>query len=87
MPTPSSAGYHVYGMWWKDEDTIAFYHNGAKIKEVTTGGPFEERQYMFCDTEVFTWHGWPTKASLPDPTKNTMLVDWVRAWQLVKEVE
>lgn len=42
---------------------------------------------MFFDTEVFTWHGWPTQASLLDPQKNTMLVDWVRPWQLVEDQE
>lgn len=82
MPSPCSSEYHVYGVWWKDERTVAFFHNGIQIGEVTTGGPFDEPQYMFFDTEVFTWHGWPTKASLLDPAKNTMLVDWVRAWQL-----
>jgi hypothetical protein len=87
MPAPSSAEYHVYAVWWKDEHTVAFYHNGTKIKEVTTGGPFDEGQYMYFDTEVFTWHGWPTKASLLDPAMNTMLVDWVRAWRLVDDTE
>jgi len=85
MPSPSSAEYHVYAVWWKDQDTVASYHNGQLIKDVTTGGPFDEKQYMFFDTEVFTLHGWPTKASLLDPNKNTMLVDWVRAWQLARE--
>ena len=28
------------------------------------------------------WNGWPTKVSLLDSSKNTMLVDWVRAWEL-----
>lgn len=61
---------------------IRFYHDGVKVAEVATGGPFDERQFMFFDTEVFTGHGWPTRDSLLDPTKNTMLVDWVRAWKL-----
>jgi len=83
MPSPSSAVYHVYGVWWKNENTVSFYHNGTQVAEVTTGGPFDEGQYLFFDTEVFTWHGWPTQASLLDPAKNTMQVDWVRAWRLV----
>jgi len=87
MPSPSSAAYHIYGVWWKDKNTVAFYHNGIKVTEVTTGGPFDEGQYLYFDTEVFTWHGWPTKASLLDPAKNTMLVDWIRAWQLVDDTK
>jgi hypothetical protein len=87
MHSPSSAEYHVYAVWWKDERTVAFYHNDAKIAQVKTGGPFDEPQYMFFDTEVFTWHGWPSKASLLDPAKNTVLVDWVRAWRLVDDTK
>jgi hypothetical protein len=84
MPSRAGDAYHVYGVWWKDTNTVWFYHHGAKVAEVSSGGPFEEQQYMFFDTEVFAWHGWPTKESLLDPKMNTMLVDWVRAWQLVK---
>ncbi len=86
MPGPAT-DYHVYGVWWKDKNTIWFYHNGAKVAEISVGGPFEERQYMFFDTEVFAWHGWPTRASLLDSTRNTMRVDWVRAWRLVDDGE
>ena len=87
MPTRARAGFHTYGVWWKDEHTIWFYHNNVKIAEVKTGGPFDEPQYMFFDTEVFTWHGWPTRTSLLDAVKNTMLVDWVRAWALVDDTK
>jgi hypothetical protein len=51
--------------------------------EIKPGGPFDRPQYMFFDTEVFTWHGWPRSENLMDESKNTMLVDWVRAWELV----
>jgi hypothetical protein len=81
MPGPVT-DVHVYGVWWKDRDSAWFYHNGTKVAEVEFGGPFAEKQYLFFDTEVFTWHGWPTRESLLDPARNTMFVDWVRAWQL-----
>ena len=82
MPGRARDQFYTYGVWWKDEKTIWFYHDGVKVAEITPGGPFDEPQYMFFDTEVFTWHGWPTRDSLLDPGKNTMLVDWVRAWNL-----
>lgn len=85
MPSPSASEYHVYGVWWKDAKTVWFYHNGTKIHEVNLEHAFDELQTMFFDTEVFTWNGWPTKASLLDPDKNTMLVDWVRAWEVGKD--
>ena len=84
MPTRARDRFHTYGMWWKDANTTWFYHDGVKVAEITHGGAFDEPQYMFFDTEVFTWHGWPTKESLLDPKRNTMLVDWVRAWKLEK---
>ena len=82
MPSGAAEEFHVYGVWWKDEKTIWFYHNGEKVTEVQPEDPFTQPMYMFFDTEVFTWEGLPTIASLNDPTSNTMAVDWVRAWQL-----
>jgi beta-glucanase (GH16 family) len=85
MPTSSGDAFHVYGVWWKDEKTVWMYHDGQKVAEITTGGPFKEPQYLFFDTEVFVWEGLPTIESLNDSVRNTMLVDWVRAWKLVKK--
>lgn len=83
MPKPAGSTYNVYAVWWKDANTCIFYLNGKKVSEVELRGPFKEKQYLFFDTEVFTWQGWPTKESLLDDSKNTMLVDWVRGWKLV----
>ena len=85
MPSGSADEYHVYGVWWKDEDTIWFYHNGERVAKIKTGGPFDEPMYMFFDTEVFVWEGLPDVASLKDPARNTMTVDWVRGWRLVEK--
>ena len=84
MPGKARDHFYVYGVWWRDSKTIWFYHNGVKVAELTPGEPFDESQYMFFDTEVFTWHGWPTRDSLLDSSKNSMYVDWVRAWKLEK---
>lgn len=84
MPSKSCDEYMVYSVWWKDKDTVWMYHNGAKVKEFKTPGPFDNGQHLFFDTEVFTWHGWPKRENLLDDSKNTMLVDWVRAWKLEK---
>jgi len=87
MPVESAADFHVYGVWWKDKNTVWFYHNGVKVAEVKPGGDFTESMTMYFDTEVFLWEGLPTIESLKDPTKNTMLVDWVRGWRLEKMPE
>lgn len=84
MPSGAADDYHVYGVWWIDQDTVWFYHDGQKVAEAKTGGPFLEPMYLFFDTEVFTWEGLPTLESLKDPQRNTLYVDWVRAWKLVE---
>jgi hypothetical protein len=85
MDTGAGDEFHVYGIWWVDAQTIWFYHNGEKVAEVDTGGPFLEPMYMFFDTEVFVWEGLPDVEALKDAYKNTMTVDWVRSWKLVKK--
>ena len=85
MPYAAAEDFHRYGIWWRDEATVLFYHNGEQVAEVKTGGAFDEPMYLFFDTEVFVWEGLPTIESLRDPTRNTMLVDWVRAWKLSPE--
>jgi len=83
MPSGAAEEDYVYGMWWRDSDSVWMYHDGVKVAEIEFGGPFDEPMYMFFDTEVFVWEGLPSLESLRDPEKNTMHVDWVRAWQLV----
>ena len=82
MPSGSADEFHTYGVWWKDEHTLWFYHNNEKIAEMTPGGAFGEPMYLFFDTEVFVWEGLPSIANLSDDTRNTMQVDWVRSWML-----
>jgi beta-glucanase (GH16 family) len=84
MPSGAADGFHVYGVWWKDKDTIWFYHDGKKTAEVKTRCEFLEPMFLFFDTEVFTWSGLPGIESLKDPKRNTMEVDWVRSWKLVE---
>lgn len=84
MSTGSADSFHVYGVWWKDENTVWMYLDGLKVAELISGGPFREPLCLIFDTEVFVRNGLPSIHSLQDPTKNTMLVDWVRSWKLVK---
>jgi len=83
MPAGAADTFHVYGVWWKDARTLWFYHDGVKVAELAPAGAFAEPMHLFFDTEVFIWEGLPTLESLADPARNTLSVDWVRAWQLV----
>ena len=82
MPTRGADEFHVYGLWWKDPNTLLFYHNGVLVMQVTPAVPFEENLHMIWDTEAFKWQGYPTIESLKDDTKNTMYVDYVRTYKL-----
>jgi len=84
MPTGAAQAYHTYGVWWRDARTVTFFLDGKQVAEATPAGPFAEPMYLFFDTEVFAWEGLPTVESLRDPGRNTMSVDWVRAWVPVK---
>jgi len=73
MPYRAGADYHVYGVWWKSERDLWFYHNGVKVQEMRTAGPFTKDQLMFFDTEVFSWEGMPTLEGLK---KSPMAVEY-----------
>ena len=82
-PLLSREQFVTYGVWWKSPTEIRFYYNGNEAATVTPKGLFDEGLNMFFDMEVFSWVGFPTLESLNDPTKNTMQVDWVRAYRPV----
>ncbi|MEM6831721.1 MAG: beta-porphyranase [Bacteroidota bacterium] len=82
--------FHVFGLWWKDPNTLYFYHNGEKVMEITPRVPFDENLKMIFDTEVFPFAqagvptiGLPLPANLQDDSKNTMRVDYVHVFELV----
>ena len=84
MPTDASSDYHVYGVWWKNKNTAWFYHNGCKVSVLHFGGTFQEPMHVYFDAEADFNAGLPSAESLNDSTKNTMYVDWVRSWSLIK---
>ncbi|MEM8943983.1 MAG: hypothetical protein AAGD11_02285 [Planctomycetota bacterium] len=80
-PLLSRENFITYGVWWKSPTEILYYYNDIEVANVTPAGEFDEGLNMFFDMEVFHWVGFPTLESLNDPTKNTMQVDWVRAYR------
>lgn len=91
MATRGRDEFHVYGFWWKDANTLWFYHNDKKVMEIKPRVPFKEPLKMIFDTEVFPWAsagvphiGLPKVQNLNDPQKNVMRVDWVRTYRVVK---
>ena len=92
MPNRGRDEYHVYGMWWKDPNTLLMYHNGTLVMTLEPPTPFNENLKMIFDTETFPdyygpWGrpGLPLVENLKDYSKNTMYVDWVRTYKLVAD--
>ena len=84
MRSGAAEQFHVYGVWWQDKDSVVFYQDGKEVARLRPRGEFAEPMYMFFDTEVFRDAGLPTVESLHDDHKNTMYIDWVRSWKLVR---
>ena len=89
-PEVSSARFHVYGGWWRDEQTASYYYNNREPKhqkfyDKVSGKPFDKPMYMrlVSETYPFPWIELPNDAELADPTKNTVYYDWVRGYKLV----
>ncbi len=80
LPAESDHRFFTFGVWWKDSTTIITYLDGQEANVMEPHELFSEKQFLFFDTETFSWQGYPTLAELADPDRNTMYVDWVRAW-------
>jgi hypothetical protein len=84
LSSPVDSTFYVFGVYWLNATTIHFYANGIKVQEaVFTKYTFEEPMYLFFDTEVFTFVGWPTISSLQDESANAMSIDYVRSFTLL----
>lgn len=89
MQTRGRDEYHVYGLWWKDPNTLQFYHNGKHVMTTKPPVAFDENLKMIFDTEVFpeytaSWGkaGLPLVANLNDNTKNTASIEYVRTYKI-----
>lgn len=83
-PLLSAENFITYAVWWKSPQEIIFYYNDIEVANVTPGGPFDEGLHMIFDMEAFHWEGFPTIGDLNDSSKNTMQIDWVRAYNAVE---
>ncbi len=89
MPTRGRDDFHTYGFWWKSANELLFYYDGKEVMKIVPRVPLNENLKMIFDTEVFPFAqagipsiGLPKVDNLNDNTKNTMLVDWVRVYEL-----
>ena len=80
--------YHTFGVWWKDETHIQFYLDGEPAGKVVSARNFTRELNIIWDlwTVDADWlGGLAKKEHLQDSTINTMKVDWIHTYQLVKK--
>ena len=94
MPKKGRDDFHTYGFWWKSANELLFYYDGKEVMKIVPRVPLDENLKMIFDTEVFPFAqagipniGLPKEENLNDNSKNTMLVDWVRVYQLKDKIK
>lgn len=77
--------YHVFGVWWKDARNIEFYVDGVKTGSVVSERDFTRSLNIIWDLwtgpENFIG-GLAVKNHLDNTNINTMLIDWVKTYEL-----
>lgn len=85
---PANEAFHVYGCWWKDANTLDFYHNGEYKFTINPSTKYDEKpyrhpMYMMLVVETYNWERPPLPDELADDSINTCYYDWVRSYKLV----
>ena len=87
LPTKSDEDFYIYGCWWENASRCHFYLNGKHVGTVDfdtslVEEPFRHPMHINMVTETYDWETPPTPEEVNDPTRNTTLIDWVRAYTL-----
>ncbi len=92
LTTSVADEFHTYGCWWVDANTFKFYLDGQYVYAIHPSKKFGDEPFRYplslnlvCET--FDWQPEPTHEELTDPTRNTALFDYVRAFRLVRDGE
>ncbi|WP_271767522.1 family 16 glycosylhydrolase [Aquimarina algiphila] len=82
---PAYAGFHTYGVWWKNAKECLFYLDGKFVFKITPAADFNLPMYLRMVVETYDWN--PPKAGndgMNDSAANrTTYYDWVRSYKLV----
>ena len=78
--------FAVFGVWWKDADTLIWYRNGEEVAQIQPKGPFNDSMYMLFDMETMNWGpGLPKNKNLKNDKVNTAYFDYVKTYQLTEK--
>ncbi len=84
---PAYAGYHTYGVWWKNAREILFYLDGRFVFQITPAADFSLPMYLRMVVETYDWN--PPKAGKDGMNNSfedrTTKYDWVRSYKLVDD--
>ncbi len=86
--------YHVYGILWDGPYSLHYYIDGQWVRTTPPGeiDPYgwsaglNDSMHLILNTEAQKWResqgiNYFNDASVSDPTRNTMYVDWIRVWK------
>ena len=79
--------FHIVGMWWINSRHIQFYINGEPAGKVVSAKRFTRDLNIIWDlwTKDADWlGGLALKKDLSDDSINTMKVDWIHTYKLVR---
>ncbi len=77
--------FHTFGLYWADARNCHFYMDGEYVGSSLSPRTFERELHLLFDLWTNKWDGFANKEDLKDDSKNTMYVDWVRTYQLIKQ--
>ncbi len=75
--SPTSDGYHVYGLYW-EPGLLEFYIDGVKTWEYANSRVCSVHSYIILSHQLGGWAGNGTVSDSELPA--TMTIDYVKAW-------
>ncbi len=77
--------YHTMGLYWEDDRKCHWFLDGEYVGFSSSKRPFTRELNIIFDLWSNSWDGFPTKESLKDDSRNTMYVDWIHTFKLMKD--
>jgi len=77
--------YHTFGLYWEDNRKCHWFLDGEYVGFSSSQRDFTRELNIYFGLWSNSWDGFPTKESLSDDTRNTMYVDWIHTYKLVRE--
>lgn len=92
LKCPADEDFHVFGVWWKDANTLEMYYEDEHVFTIQPSTkfsetPFDRPMFLCMVTEAYNWQPVPSAEDLADDTRNTTYYDWVRGYRLVPKTE